>query len=248
MHLAANYVPTVGSHVLGSESAPHVIDVKPASTATTLSVSSSTPAIGAQVVYTASVAESIAPALSGPTGKVLFRDGGESIGTCASMPLTVGAGSSTATCTVTYETAGGHTISAEYLGDQNFLVSSSGVASVSVVQPGSLSSEHGAEAKDDGEEEEGATRHRESHLKLLAWTLKLKGEATAANLRCEGDERCEGTVELSAQVSVRVHGKEHRHTVMIGRARYSISAGQKSTIHIELDTAGRAALKQARAI
>jgi hypothetical protein len=33
---------------------------------------------------------------------------------------------------------------------------------------------------------------------------------------------------------------------MIGNAHYSISAGRRSTIHIELDLAGRTALKQAR--
>jgi hypothetical protein len=241
--LSASYLPTAGIHVLGSKSNPQIVKVKLASTNTTLSASSLTSSVGQQVVYTATVAQSIAPTLSGPTGSVLFYDGKELISSCASSTLAVGVGSSTATCGVTYEAAGEHTVTAGYLGDPNFLTSSSGVASVSITQSGSPGGEHDTEAEGDGKT---GSSHQQDHLKLLGRTLKLKGDVTAANLRCEGDERCEGTVELSEQVSVRVHGKEHRHAVVIGGTHYSISAGRKSTIHIELDAAGRAALKQAR--
>ncbi len=129
------------------------------------------------------------------------------------------------------------------MGDQNFLGSSSGAVSVSIAQAASPGDEHGAEAQGGGKE---GSSHPQRHLKLIGRTLKLKGDAMAADLRCEGDEGCSGTVELSTEVSVRAHGKVHRHTVMIGSAHYSIAAGRKSSIHIELDNAGRAALKQAR--
>jgi hypothetical protein len=236
--LTAIYVPTSGNHVLGSSSSPLALDVRSAPTVTTLSASTSAPAVGQQVVYTATVTQSIAPTLSGPAGGVVFSDGQERIGSCASRPLTVGIGSSTATCTFTYEYIGEHAIKAEYLpSNDNFSTSSSGTISVTVGQ--AIASEHGSEGQAGG-------KASSLHLKLLGHRLKLKGDVVTANLRCEGSGQCDGTVELLGQVAVRAHGKRRMHTVVIGSGHYSISAGHKSTIRIELDNAGRAAVKQAR--
>lgn len=63
-----------------------------------------------------------------PTGAVEFYDGDQPIGSCLSQPLMDEA----ATCTMIYGAAGAHAISARYLGDANFVGSSSPIAPVSV--------------------------------------------------------------------------------------------------------------------
>ncbi len=114
--------------VLGSSTpAPVVLDVGQDSTATALGVASASPAIGQSETYTATVT----PAHMGstePSGFVEFLDGGTPIGSCSSQPLTAGASSSTATCTLSYSAAGSHSITTTYLADANFTGSTSSPA------------------------------------------------------------------------------------------------------------------------
>ncbi|MBV9002064.1 MAG: Ig-like domain repeat protein [Solirubrobacterales bacterium] len=106
------------------------LTVGAAATSTSVAVSP-TVAVGAGTTYTATVQ---APAGSlRPTGTVEFLDGGQAIASCRSQPLTNGS----ATCGVTYNVAGGHSIGAQYSGDANFLGSSAPAQPVSAVNPGS---------------------------------------------------------------------------------------------------------------
>jgi len=126
--LSAVFSPTAGSILAGSASPADTLVVGPDSTTTVLDASS-TVDVGASTTYTATVAPPAArTGPVEPTGSVQFLDGGQQIGSCADQPLTNGA----ATCTLTYATAGQHSITARYLGDPNFNGSSSPAESVSV--------------------------------------------------------------------------------------------------------------------
>ena len=122
--LSATFTPASGSGLVASTSLDDTVTIAADATATTLGISSAAPAIGASVSYTATVT----PAHAGPaepSGTVEFLDGGSAIGACASQPLTAGASSSTATCTLSYPAAGSHSITATYLADANFAGSTS---------------------------------------------------------------------------------------------------------------------------
>jgi hypothetical protein len=103
-------------------------------TTTALGISNATPNVGQTVTYTATVT----PDHAGPTepsGSVEFQDGGTAIGSCSRQPLSAGASSSTATCTLSYSAVGSHTITATYLADANFTGSTSSPAQTVTVQP-----------------------------------------------------------------------------------------------------------------
>ncbi len=67
-----------------------------------------------------------------PTGTVTFKDGGVAIATCGTSG-TVTLSSGVATCTVTYTTAGSHSITAAYSGDSNYTAAAGNTVSQSVV-------------------------------------------------------------------------------------------------------------------
>ncbi len=79
-------------------------------------------AVGAQVVFTATVTGSGGT----PTGPVTFEDGGVAISGCGSSGV-VSLSSGVATCTVSYSSAGTHSITAVYSGDSSFGSSASSV-------------------------------------------------------------------------------------------------------------------------
>jgi hypothetical protein len=118
----------VGNHALtasfagtgnftGSTSAVVAETVNPATTAVSLIPSVNPAVTGQAVTFTATVA-AVAPGAGTPTGSVTLKDGTVILGTVA-----VGAGS-TATFTTSFAAAGGHTITAIYNGDPNFVGSS----------------------------------------------------------------------------------------------------------------------------
>lgn len=132
--LSAKYAPGSGALFGGSSSSRQLVFVSPDSTTTEVSASSASPQTGQNVTYTATVT----PADAGPaepSGTVQFLDGGSPISSCSSQALTVGASSSTATCTVSYSSTGPHTIAASYGGDGNFNGSSSSAQTVTVQPP-----------------------------------------------------------------------------------------------------------------
>jgi hypothetical protein len=88
----------------------------PTSTTTTVATSGSPSVVGQQVTYTATVSPSPV------TGTVAFTDAGSPISGCGAQPVSAG----TATCNVTYTSAGSHTIAASYSGDPFFNSSTTG--------------------------------------------------------------------------------------------------------------------------
>ncbi len=83
--------------------------------ASTTVVSSADPSgLGQEVIYTAHVAP-ISPATTQPTGTVSFEDGGTEIASCAAQAVSTSTGE--ATCAVTYDAPGPHSITAVYSGD-----------------------------------------------------------------------------------------------------------------------------------
>jgi Bacterial Ig-like domain (group 3)/Fibronectin type III domain len=100
-----------------------------AGTSTTSVSSSANPsAAGQAVTYTATVTGTPAGT---PTGKVAFFDGGNPISGCAAQSLSASAPFQ-ATCQPSYGAAGSHSITASYLGDNNYLGSSSSALSQAV--------------------------------------------------------------------------------------------------------------------
>ena len=128
--LTATFNPASGSGQTGSTSSPQSLTVSQGSTSTGLGASDTSPAIGESVTYTATVTPGTTGAAE-PGGTVAFQDGGSSISSCSAQSLT---GSSTATCTVSYSSAGSHTITASYGGDANFTSSTSSPTTVTVQQ------------------------------------------------------------------------------------------------------------------
>jgi hypothetical protein len=127
--LSAVFTPSSGSILAGSSSPVSNLKVGPDSSSTTLTASPSV-TVGASTTYTAAVAPPASrPGPVQPSGSVEFLDGGVPIGSCASQPLSGGA----ASCTVSYDLAGAHQITAAYSGDANFSGSSSPADQVSAV-------------------------------------------------------------------------------------------------------------------
>jgi hypothetical protein len=119
--------PGVGTHTLtaaftgnstfAASSADVTEIVSQASTTTTLTASVNPVAAGQSVVFTASVA-AVAPGSGTPTGTVTFKDGNVVLGT-----VTLDA-NARATLSTRFSTAGSHTITAVYTGDDDFAGSS----------------------------------------------------------------------------------------------------------------------------
>jgi len=101
--------------------------VNQANTTTTLATSKSPTVSGEQVTFTATVAP-VAPGAGTPTGTVTFQDAGNPIGTGSLN------GGGQATYTTSALTVSSHTITAVYVGDSNFVMSTSGPLTQTVNQ------------------------------------------------------------------------------------------------------------------
>ena len=137
--LTAVYTPASESGFDGSSTgSPTSLTVGQDATTTAVSSSTTTAYTGQSVTYTASVTPA-APGAGAPSGSVAFSDNGTGIASCSAQPLTPGAPSSTATCTVPYSSTGIHAVTATYDGDGNFSGSSaSGGPTVTVLAPPAL--------------------------------------------------------------------------------------------------------------
>ncbi|MGB9185708.1 MAG: Ig-like domain repeat protein [Solirubrobacteraceae bacterium] len=135
--LTASYTPSPGSAVGASFTPyPTSLNVARGATSTSLSVPNPGPTVGQSTTFTATVT----PADNGAalsSGSVQFVDNGQAIAGCSSQPLTAGTSSSSATCTVSYPSAGTHSITASYGGDGNFTASTTASASTVTVTGGS---------------------------------------------------------------------------------------------------------------
>lgn len=129
--LTAVFTPSAGSVLTASASPVDNYSVGKDSTTTSLDVSSKVDT-GSSTTFTATVnppASDAGPLL--PGGSIEFLDAGQPIPACMNQPVFNGG----ATCTITYQKAGSHTITAAYQGDSNFSGSLSGPAPVTVVAP-----------------------------------------------------------------------------------------------------------------
>ncbi len=124
----ATFDPASTDDESGSQAEVDVTVGNLAPTTTTLAASSPAPSLGAQVDYTATVADLYSgdPA---PTGTVTFTDGSSVL--CSSEGLVSGADGDTATCSTSFNQAGPQTVTASYSGDSGTLASA-GSSTVSV--------------------------------------------------------------------------------------------------------------------
>jgi sugar lactone lactonase YvrE len=99
------------------------LSITPAPTLTSLSLSTSSPALGLPVTLTAQTTSTTSGV---PTGRVTLLDGGS---TLSVVPLSASGAASFTTSTLAL---GAHTLSATYSGDANFLPSSTATADVAV--------------------------------------------------------------------------------------------------------------------
>ena len=131
-YLAASYTPSDAGVGGSTNLQATLVKVNPGPTATALYVDHPSSTTGATVTYTASVAPSdVGPAA--PTGQVSFNENGTPV-TClqSARGAVAVSGAGVATCTLNYNTAATHTVTATYLGDENFAGSVSPAAGVTV--------------------------------------------------------------------------------------------------------------------
>ncbi len=236
--LSAVFTPGAGVNLEGSVSGPYDLSVGHGSTTTTLQVSNTTPQVGANVTYTATVTPVIAGA-SDPSGSVEFLDGGTPIGSCASQPL---APSGTTSCALSYPSVGTHTITALYSGDASFNMSTSSPAQTVTVEappmgPSSSSSSSSTTSQ--------ATPTPPKEVSLAGTSLSVRSnDMVLVKLECSGGlETCSGTLTLSAkETSQGRRAHKSSHTVTIGTAKFTIASGQTTTVKLALNAAGRALL------
>jgi Bacterial Ig-like domain (group 3)/Invasin, domain 3 len=126
--LKAAFSANPSSHV-ASTSAVATVTVGRDSTSTSVEAIKTVQS-GSPTTYVATVSPpTVRPGPVVPSGSVEFFDGGQPIGPCVAQTLTNGQ----ATCTVTYNSTGAHSITAGYGGDSNFVGSASPSEQVSVV-------------------------------------------------------------------------------------------------------------------
>jgi hypothetical protein len=127
--LTAVFIPNTKSTAPGSTGAT-TVTVTPDSTSVSLNVST-TVDVGQSTTYTAAVAPPASR--SGPiepSGSVEFFDHGTPIPSCLNQALV----NASATCTLTYNAVGTHSITARYSGDSNFTSSTAQAQPVTVVR------------------------------------------------------------------------------------------------------------------
>jgi Carboxypeptidase regulatory-like domain len=81
----------------------------------------------------------------------------------------------------------------------------------------------------------------------------FKGGTVLIPLQCVGSDSCHGIIELIAQITAGRHHKRahasrtHKSArgVVIGKAKYSLAAGKRATVHVKLTGKGKALLRHA---
>ena len=220
--LTATFTPS-GAGGLAPSTSP-ILDVPlgKAPTHTALSASSVTPATGHAVTYTARVT-SVSPGAAAPSGTVSFADHGAMISTCRSQSVSA---AGTATCTISYGSAGGHQVTGAYSGDGSFTGSTSAAAPVMVTAP-------------------SGSAH--------AGTPKVTGSSVAVPVSCSGKASC--TVVLTLTVKATLKGstivavsarkaKTTKRMLTLGTARVTLHGGRHETVTITLNRTGRRLLAQ----
>ena len=124
LNITAQYTPASSSFLSSSSPIKSVSVAKAATTLALVAAGGSSVPYGTNLSYTANLSVVGAPV---PSGSIRFLDGGSLIGTA---PLSAGV----ATFAISSLSVGGHSISAEYLGDANYLPFATATSSVSVVR------------------------------------------------------------------------------------------------------------------
>lgn len=229
--LTALYTPSIGSELTGSTSPPLNLSVSPAATSVTVAASSSTLTVGQSVTYTAQVASPDTGAVV-PTGTVSFADGGVTIASCESQPVSA---SGVATCTVT-PASGSHAVSASYGGDANFSGSASSAVTVSIAPaPGTPT----VEPPIDSAPATGTP---------TVGQPKSSGTTLSVPVSCTGGTSCTVTLTLTVTETLKganviaVTAAKHkikRKLVTVGRVTVTIAAGHAKTVKMSLNATGR---------
>jgi type II secretory pathway pseudopilin PulG len=113
--ITAQYLGDVGTYNASALSSALSETLNQGPTATAVTSSMNPSVMGQQVTYTATVTAA-PPSTGNPTGNVEFFDGGTAITGCTAQALN-GSSPDTATCLVTYNSTGSHSITAQYLGN-----------------------------------------------------------------------------------------------------------------------------------
>lgn len=230
--LSAVFTPSSPASLQGSEGTTELTVAKSATT-TTLQTSSSLLTAGGSVTYTATVS----PASGGqiqPSGTVEFLDGGTPIESCSHQSL----GAGQATCQLAYLAAGGHSVTAKFVGDANFLESSSSPAQAITVQPGPSTSG----GQQQGQLPPGGVSEAVG-VNLRDKTLSVSGGNVTAELDCGASGGCRGKLTLTARETANKNGHRRTHTVTIATASFSIAGDGSDIVRLTLDTLGRALLE-----
>ena len=199
------------------------IAVTPATTSTRMTASRPTVATGRSVTYTATVI----PAYPGgvtPLGTIQFTDRGVAIPACLRRPLARTGVTARATCTVSYQARGTHTVTARWAGDANFRASTSGPVRVESWSRAAL-----------------AAQLRPTGTAASIRRLVARGKITQ---RIRLSIACRLTVSWVAVVSTR--GRRRRIVLTTGSITYAAAGARMLTM--TLTSAGRRALAHARRI
>jgi hypothetical protein len=251
--VTAVFSPTAGSLLSGSTSPADEFQVAQDSTYTSL-MTSSAPDIGKPVTYVARVTPGHAGVLV-PTGFVRFSLDGKTIQSCGQQPLDA---SSTTTCTVNYDAAGTHTMSASYGGDANFGGSDSGGLTESAQPVGTIDASmqwRFLYARSDTRVLQLIVSRAPVGSRVLiscdgrGCPFRNREVAVPARVRCEQSERvsCANgrTVNLTQQISASRLRAHTRVTVRIthpgwtGKAYvFTVRAGLPPTVQIGCVAAG----------
>ena len=199
------------------------IAVTPATTSTRMTASRPTVATGRSVTYTATVIPAYPDGVT-PVGTIQFNDRGVAIPACSKRPLARNGGTARATCTVSYQAPGTHTLTALWAGDANFRGSTSGPVRVESWSRAALA----AQLRPTGTT---ASIRRLVALGKITQRIRL---SIAGRL----------TVSWDAVVSTR--GRRRRIVLTTGSITYA-AAGTR-TLTMTLTSAGRRALAHARRI
>ena len=208
---------TYNTLVLGS------IAVTPATTSTRMTASRPTVATGRSVTYTATVIPAYPDGVT-PVGTIQFNDRGVAIPACSTRPLARNGGTARATCTVSYQAPGTHTLTALWAGDANFRGSTSGPVRVESWSRAALAAQ----------------------LRPTGTTTSIRRLVALGKITQRIRLSIAGRLTVSWDAVVSTRGRRRRIVLTTGSITYAAAGTRKLTM--TLTSAGRRALAHAHRI
>jgi Bacterial Ig-like domain (group 3) len=175
--LTAAFTPAKGSPVSSSSSPPMSLTIRKDSTTSSVDVSNPTVAVGGRATYNASI-QGVLGGPVNPSGTVEFLDHGTPIVGCTTRPIATTSVGSSASCVVSYNRLGSHSITVAYSGDGNYFGSgSSSATSVTVrsVSLGAVSSTM-----------QWSFRITPSYTRVLGLLIDSVSAGTSVVVKCQG--------------------------------------------------------------